>query len=142
MKLGNWVFAALLLMMSAPAVAAHGTPINFSGDYWDGPGPGELVKVGFAGNRASKSETAAPFILYRVATLARQRHKPYFRLYYTLVDAIRNKPLSETDARRVYAESDGWVFVLFDDTYEIGDLATQEVFERARPIVHPSGATP
>lgn len=139
MRLGKWLVAAALLVMWTSAIASHDPRMHFSGDYWDEPGPGELVKVGFAGNRASQSETAVPFILLRVAELARQRHKPYFRLFYTLADAILNKPLSESDVRGTYAGADGWVFVLFDDADELGDLSTQGTLDEFGPIVHKSG---
>lgn len=122
--------------------SANNPILGLTGGYWDQPGPGELVKVGFAGNGYSKRDTVAPFIMYHCAELAGQRHDPYFRMYYTLFDAIRDKPIDQAIVGRVGNGLGDWVFVLFDKQYEPGDLSAIDTLKKYDPIVHGQGEAP
>lgn len=115
---------------------ARNPVLGITGGYWDQPGPGQLMKVGFAGNGFSKRDTVVPFIMYHCAELAAERHKPYFRMYYSLFDAIRDKPIEEAVVGRVDGKLGDWVFVLFDDSDAPGDLSTQDTLAKYGNLVH------
>lgn len=127
-------FCALLaLCLSACATGYHSAndPIRgYSGGYWDEPGPGELTKVGFAGNGYIDRDTVVAYLMYHCAELAQQRHKPYFRVYPSLVDAIRDRPVDEVTIGRVGGKLGDWVFVLFDATLAPGDLAADATMKK------------
>ncbi|HXD38816.1 MAG TPA: hypothetical protein VN624_19335, partial [Rhodanobacter sp.] len=108
--------------------------------YWDQPGPGELLKVGFGGNGYIDRDTTHAYLMYRCAELARQRHKPYFRMYESLPDAIRDRPVVDLTVGRVAGKMGDWVFVLFDQNYSAGDLSAVEVEKRYASYIHPPGA--
>ena len=116
--------------------------LGMTGGYWDQPGPGKLVQVGFAGNALSKRDTVVPYIMYRCAQLAEQQHKPYFRMYRTLYDAIQDKPIALPIVGRVGNGLGDWVFVLFDATYVPEDVSTADTLEKYGPIVHGQGKVP
>lgn len=117
--------------------SARNPILGITGGYWDEPGPGQLEKVGFSGNGYSGRDTVVPYIMYHCAELAEQRHKPYFRIYHTLVDAIRDKPIEEAAVDRVGSDLGGWVFVLFDDAQEPGDISTRSALSKYGQVVHP-----
>jgi hypothetical protein len=59
--------AAVLLFSLTLAGCATGyndlkNPLSLTGGYWDEPGPGKLVKVGFAGNAFIEREQGLAFV--------------------------------------------------------------------------------
>lgn len=134
-----WLGAAMALMLAGCATGYHSAadPLRgFTGGYWDEPGPGELLKVGFAGNGYIDRETITAYLMYHCAELAQQRHKPYFRVYSALSDAIRNRPVEVATIGRVGGKLGDWVFVLFDDAQQAGDLATDATLARYASFLH------
>src|SRR5690348_18496880 len=96
-----WAMVAALLLGGC-ATGYHsdkGVIRGYTGGYWEQPGPGELLKVGFSGNGYIDRDTTHAHLMYRCAELALQRHKRYFRLYESLTDAIRR-----SEERRVGKE--------------------------------------
>jgi hypothetical protein len=110
--------------------------LGFTGGYWEQPGPGELLKVGFAANGFSNRDTVTAYLMYHCAELAQKRNKPYFRIYYSLPDAIRDKPIDEALIGRVGGKLGDWVFVMFDNSEQPGDLGTQAMLDKYGPTVH------
>jgi hypothetical protein len=130
---------AMALLLSGCATGYHSVngPISgWTGGYWDQPGPGELVKVGFDGNGYIDRETITGYLMYHCAELAEQRHKPYFRMFESLPDAIRGIAEDELAVGRVGGKLDDWVYVLFDDQKLSGDQETAKVLATYGSKVH------
>ena len=130
---------ALMIALGRCATGYHDTrsPIaGWTGGYWDQPGPGQLVKVGFDGNGYIDRETTNAYLMYHCAELAQQRNKPYFRMYASLNDAIRDQPVKELAIGRVGGKLDDWMFVLFDDQEVSGDLSATAVKQQYESYVH------
>ena len=130
--------ALLALSLGSCATGYHSVegPISgWTGGYWDQPGPGELLKVGFDGNGYIDRPTITAYLMYHCAELAQKRHKPYFRVYASLSDAIRNVPVDEVAIGRVGGKLDDWVFLLFDDEPTPGDRETARVLDQYRDQV-------
>lgn len=129
---------ALALLISGCATGYHsvrGPITGWTGGYWDEPGPGELLKVGFDGNGYIDRDTITAYLMYHSAELAQQRHKPYFRMFESLPDAIRGITNDELAFGRVGGKLDDWVYLLFDDQKVPGDQETAKVLETYRPKV-------
>lgn len=133
---------ALALLLSSCATGYHSVegPISgWTGGYWDQPGPGELLKVGFDGNGYIDRDTITAYLMYHCADLAQKRHKPYFRMFQSLPDAIRGAATDELAVGRVGGKLDDWVYLLFDDQKLPGDQETAKVLETYRSKI---GNTP
>jgi hypothetical protein len=133
---------ALALLLSSCATGYHSVegPISgWTGGYWDQPGPGELLKVGFDGNGYIDRDTITAYLMYHCADLAQKRHKPYFRMFQSLPDAIRGAATDELAVGRVGGKLDDWVYLLFDDQKLPGDQETAKVLENYRSKI---GNTP
>jgi hypothetical protein len=72
--------------------------------------------------------------------LAQQRNKPYFRMYASLNDAIRDQPAQELAIGRVGGKLDDWMFVLFDNQEAPGDLSATAIKQKYESYVHPRQA--
>ena len=81
-------------------------------DYFQETGPGKLHSVVFAGPDYMSEETVKMFTLYRCAQLAQSRNKPFFILYSTLEDAIRQRPSASARTGSVWGNATGAAFVL------------------------------
>lgn len=130
---------ALTIALGGCATGYHDTrnPLaGWTGGYWDQPGPGQLVKVGFDGNGYIDNETINAYLMYHCAELALQRHKAYFRMYPSLPDAIRDRPVQKLAIGRVGGKLDDWMFVLFDDRQMPDDLSAVAVKQRYESYVH------
>ncbi|MGB3461333.1 CC0125/CC1285 family lipoprotein [Rhodanobacter lindaniclasticus] len=133
------VAAALLGGCATGYHSDKGVIRGYTGGYWEQPGPGELLKVGFSGNGYIDRDTTHAYLMYRCAELALQRHKPYFRLYESLPDAIRDRPSMDLTVGRVAGAMGDWVFVLFDQDYSAGDLDADGVEKRYASYIHAQG---
>jgi hypothetical protein len=137
------VLLALMLALAGCATGYHDTrgPITgWTGGYWDQRGPGQLVKVGFDGNGYIDRDTTNAYLMYHCAELAQQRNKPYFRMYASLNDAIRDQPAQELAIGRVGGKLDDWMFVLFDNQEAPGDLSATAIKQKYESYVHPRQA--
>lgn len=111
------------------------------GGYWNEPGPGELTKVGFAANGHTDNTTVVTYLTWRCTELAVQRHKPFIRIYPSLVSAVRNQPSTDINVANIMGGPADWVFVLFDDTYVPGDLDVAKVRAQLVPRMKAEGVT-
>ena len=103
------------------------------GGYWDEPGPGELTKVGFAANGHTDNTVVVTYLTWRCTEIAVQRHKPFMRIYPSLVSAVRNQPSTDINVANIMGGPADWVFVLFDDQYVPGDLDVAKVRAQLLP---------
>jgi hypothetical protein len=103
---------------------------GLTGGYWDKPGPGELVEVGFDGNGYIAAEKVEVYLLFRAAEIARQRGKPYFRIYQRLGLAILDVPMARAGSTALGGKPFGKVYMLLEDGPVAGALATDEILAR------------
>ncbi len=104
--------------------------LGWTGGFWEEPGPGELVVVGFGGNGYIAHEKVAVYLLYRCAELSREKGKPYFRIYDSLPSAILDRPLNSAFVSPVTGKPLGQVYMLYEDRPVAGAFATAEVISR------------
>jgi len=109
--------------------------VGWSGGYWEGKGPGELVKVGFAGNNLISKETVGSYLLYRCAEIAQREHKPYFALYESLPAAVVDERSSEKSVTTVTGKPTTYAYILFFDQAGPRLLNTADVLKRLEPVV-------
>lgn len=112
------------------------------GGYWDEPGPGELTKVGFAANGHTDNTAVVTYLTWRCTELATQRHKPFMRIYPSLVSAVRDRPSTDISVANIMGGPADWVFVLFDDQYVAGDLDVAKVRAQLLPRMKAEGVAP
>lgn len=122
---------------SIPLLGAFG-----AGGYWDEPGPGELIKVGFVGNGHTDNTAVVTYLTWRCTELAVQRHKPFMRIYPSLVSAVLNQPSTDINVANIMGGPADWVFVLFDDKYVPGDLDVAQIRAQLLPRMKAEGAAP
>jgi hypothetical protein len=120
----------MALAMALGGCATGYGKTGLTGGYWDRPGPGELVEVGFDGNGYIKPEKVEVYLLYRSAEIARQRGKPYFRIYQRLGYAILDRPMAKADSTALGGKPFGKVYMLLEDGPVPGALATDEILTR------------
>lgn len=113
-----------------------------AGGYWDEPGPGELTKVGFAANDHTDNTAVVTYLTWRCTELAIQRHKPFMRIYPSLISAVRDQPSTDINVANIMGGPADWVFVLFDDKYVAGDLKVAEVRAQLLPHMKAKGVAP
>jgi hypothetical protein len=119
---------AMAMLLSACATG-YGKS-NFFGGYWDKPGPGELIEVGFDGNGFIKGDKVEVYLMYRSAEIAKARGKAHFSIYHTLYDAILDKALVNADATAIGGKPYGKVFMLLHDSAVPGSLETEAVLAK------------
>lgn len=105
------------------------------GGYWEEKGPGELTKVGFAGNSYITERKVGVYLLYRCAEVAKKANKPYFALYQSLPAAVLDKRSSERLVNSTIGKPTTYAYILFFEKPEQGLLETDEILARLEPEV-------
>ena len=94
-----WPAAALLacaVLSGCATTYTDGTnPLNLTGGYYDEPGPGKLVTVGFAANAFTDAETVRRFVLRRAAEVVREAGKSDFLAFTSLEHAAHGQSVGE-----------------------------------------------
>lgn len=126
------VFIGLAFAMLLSACATSYGKSNIFGGYWDKPGPGELIEVGFDGNGYISGDRVETYLMYRSAEVAQSRGKRHFSIYHTLHDAILDKPLADIDSTAIGGKPYGKVFMLLHDVPVAGSLETEAILAKYR----------
>ncbi|MCU0973945.1 MAG: hypothetical protein MUF80_08340 [Burkholderiales bacterium] len=130
------VVAVTVMAACATAYQDATNPITgFTGGYWESKGPGQLVKVGFAGNAYIERGRVGTYLLYRSAEIAKREGKPYFAFYENLPAAVVDKRSSERSVKTVGGKPVTYAYILFFDAPEPGLLNAAEVIARLEPEV-------
>ena len=109
--------------------------VGWAGGYWEQKGPGDLIKVGFAGNSYVKREKVGTYLLYRCAEVAKRENKSYFALYQNLPEAVMDKRSSEKTVTTITGKPTTYAYILFFDSPAPGLLGTEELLARLEPEV-------
>lgn len=128
--------AATLLIGCATGYQDATNPLlGMAGGYWEQKGPGELIKVGFAGNGYITREKVGVYLLYRCAEIAQREKRPYFALYPNLPAAVMGRSSSEKSVTTTSGKPTVYVYILFFDSPGAGLLDTSELLARLEPEV-------
>jgi hypothetical protein len=68
---------------------------GMAGGYYDLPGPGKLVTVGFGANGYTEAETVRRYVLRRACEVVKEQGKTHFLAFVSLGDAARNNAVGE-----------------------------------------------
>lgn len=120
------------------ATGYHDTrnPISgWTGGYWDRPGPGQLIQVGFDGNGYIDRPTITAYLMYHCAEVAHREHKPYMRIYSTLSAAILDRPEQEPAIGTIGGKLADSVYILLDDRNVSGDVSADATATKYAPLV-------
>jgi len=134
------VVAAAYCLLSACATGYHDLSnplIGWMGGYWEKKGPGELIKVGFAGNAMVTRDKVGTYLVYRCAEIAKREGKSYFALYESLPAAIADHRSSEKTVTTITGKPTTYAYILFFDAGAPNLLVTEEVLVRLKPQVEP-----
>lgn len=122
-------------MLSACATGYHdaSNPIlGYTGGYWDAPGPGQLLKVGFSGNGFSKKEQVGTYLLYRCAEVAADHGKDYFVMYENLPAAIRDRRSTERVVGTLGGKPNAYVYILLRDEDGVNVMSAKAILDKKK----------
>lgn len=144
MKRSALVAMGMAAALSACATGYHSASnpiLGLSGGYWDHPGPGRLIKVGFSGNGFITREKVSTYLLFRCAEVARREGGSHFVFYTSLPDAIGDKRSSERTVGALGGKPSTYAYILVVPPDEQQALSVDEVITRLGPIVKPDTST-
>ena len=133
MKLRNLAAAAATLLLAGCATGYHGA--GFTGGYWEHEGPGELIKVHFAGNGFSDASTVDKYLLRRCAEVAQAKGKPYFRMYPSIAEAIIEEKVRKQMVSMVTNGPLGYAYVLLEDQPGKDTISTADTLAATAHLV-------
>lgn len=129
------VLAATLLAGCATGYHDAGGLLGYTGGYYDRKGPGELFKVGFAGNAYISADKVRDYLTYRCAEITKREGHAWFAIYRNLPDAIRDERSDSKQPGKMGRKPWGEVYVLFFEQGDNGLLNADEVIARLKPVI-------
>ena len=141
MKFHYLAGAALALSLAGCATGYHSATnplLGLTGGYWDQPGPGSLIKVGFSGNGYTEGEKVANYLLYRCAEVTRREGGSHFVFYTSLHDAVTDRRSSERQVNSLGGKPATYAYILVVTSAEPQALSADDVLARLGPIVKPA----
>jgi hypothetical protein len=133
--------ATMAMLLSACATGYHSASnpiLGMTGGYWDQPGPGRLIKVGFSGNGYITRDKVATYLLYRCAEVAQREGGSHFIFYTSLPDAIGDRRSSERIVNAMGGKPATYAYILVLSDAEADALSATEVITRLGPVVKPA----
>ena len=133
------VSLAMLAMLCGCATSYQSS--GLTGGHFEVSGYGWLQKVGFSGNGYIDAQTVQQYALYRCAEIAREKKKPYFLIYDSLVAASLGKTATIPAVGSVGNKPTAVAFVLFVDAPQPGALETEKTLRDLSDVVKKNSAT-
>ena len=133
--------AAMAMLLSACATGYHSASnpvLGLTGGYWDKPGPGRLIKVGFAGNGFITPDKVATYLLYRCAEVTQREGGSHFIFYTSLPDAISDRRSTERIVNSLGGKPATYAYILVLADAETDALSATEIVTRLGPLVKPA----
>ncbi|OZB51572.1 CC0125/CC1285 family lipoprotein [Stenotrophomonas acidaminiphila] len=133
--------AAMAMLLSACATGYHSASnpvLGLTGGYWDQPGPGRLIKVGFAGNGFITPDKVATYLLYRCAEVTQREGGSHFIFYTSLPDAISDRRSTERIVNSLGGKPATYAYILVLADAETDALSATEIVTRLGPLVKPA----
>jgi len=141
MKRNMLAAMAMVVALSSCATGYHSATnpiLGLSGGYWDQPGPGSLIKVGFSGNGYITSDKVATYLLYRCAEVTQREGGSHFVFYTSLPDAVADKRSSERVVSALGGKPATYAYILLVPADAAQALSAEEVITRLGPVVKPA----
>jgi len=139
---GHLIAAAMIAVaLSGCATGYHDARnplLGIFGGYWDEPGPGRLIKVGFSANAYSRAPEVESFLLYRCAEVAKREGATHFVLYATLPDAVADVRSTGRTVKSTFGKPATFAYILPVAADEPSALSSAELIARLGPLVKPS----
>ncbi len=130
------VLLALSLGGCATGYHSATNPIlGFTGGYWDTPGPGSTIKVGFSGNGFITPDKVGVYLLYRCAEVTQREGGTHFVLYRTLPEAIADKRSLERNVLTLGGKPASYAYIWIVPEGERDALSAADVIARLGPEV-------
>jgi len=141
------MFQKLLLVWFAVSVTGCATAyqsgtFSFTGGHYQSSGPGSLEKVAFSGNGFIDSTKVQQFALYRCAEIAKEKNKPYFLIFDSLMAASIPKPSDMPNVGLVGGKPTAFAFMLLLDGPRAGAKETRKVLSELEAVVKPANTAP
>ncbi|CAN7210303.1 hypothetical protein LJR143_000567 [Pseudoxanthomonas sp. LjRoot143] len=133
--------ATMAMLLSACATGYHSASnpiLGLTGGYWDQPGPGRLIKVGFSGNGYITPDKVATYLLFRCAEVAQREGGSHFIFYTSLPDAIDDRRSSERKVNALGGKPATYAYILVVPGEEPDALSAADVISRLEPVVKPA----
>ena len=103
--------------------------------YKEEAGPAGLIKVTYHGNERMLMVQVQDYTLYRCAEIAQREGSPYFVLYQTLPDALKNRSSTEVKPTTLLGIPHAEVYIGLRATAGPGLLSTADVLARLKPTI-------
>ena len=111
--------------------------LGFTGGYWDTPGPGSTIKVGFSGNGFIQPGKVGTYLLYRCAEVTKREGGSHFVMYQSLPDAVEDRRSSERTVTRIGGKPTTHAYIWIVPAGERDALSADDVLARLGPEVKP-----
>lgn len=111
--------------------------VGWMGGYWETKGPGDLIKVSYAGNSYIERNKVSTYLLYRCAEIAQREGKEFFVLYENLSAAIADRRSSEKSVGTITGKPTGYAYILLLDQPSGYVLSAEEVIARLKSQIKP-----
>jgi len=130
-------FASLVSGCATGYQSASNPLVGWMGGYWETRGPGDLIKVSFAGNGFIERDKVSAYLLYRCAEIAQRESKQFFVLYENLPAAIADRRSSEKSVGTIAGKPTGYAYMLLLEQPNGYVLSAEEVIARLKSQVKP-----
>lgn len=138
-----WMAAALAAACSTGCATGYHSASNpilgFTGGYWDQPGPGSTIKIGFAGNSIIEAEKVSTYLLYRSAEVTKREGGTHFVLYRSLPDAVLDVRSDGKATTTLGGKPTNYAYIWIVPASERGAISADEVITNLGPEVRPAG---
>lgn len=143
---GNLIAAAMIAVALCGCATGYQSANNplvkagilVSGGYWEEPGPGRLIKVGYFANGLTRPRDVGNYLLYRCAEVAQREGATHFVLYNTLPDAISDVRSSERTVNANFGKPSTFAYILPAAENEPSALSAADLIARLGPLVKPA----
>lgn len=135
---------AMCVALSGCATGYHSAAnpiLGFTGGYWDAPGPGSTIKVGFEGNGFISRDKVSTYLLYRCAEVTKREGGSHFVFYATLPEAVADQRSTERQVLTIGGKPSAHAYIWVVPPTEQNALSADELIARLGPEVKPTATT-
>jgi hypothetical protein len=140
MRRFGWSTALTVALLTGCATGYHSTSnplLGWTGGYWDEPGPGSTIKVGFSGNSIITSDKVSTYLLYRSAEVTQREGGTHFVFYRNLPDAVRDVRSTEKSTGTLGGKPSNYAYIWIVPASERDAIDAADVIRRLGVEVRP-----
>lgn len=119
-----------MCMLSGCATPYQNSSHGITGGYSNISVSNTVEKITFSGNGYLDASTAVDYGLLRSAEYASENGKPYFMMYSTLMDIVRDRPTQKPNIGLIGSFPTSVCYVVLLDDYQDNALKTQDIIEK------------